>query len=75
MDLMRSKEELKRKIKKEVKLQMARSIILHERPELEVLKMLAKVVVALAEIPEENRELLREIKNKIREIKAEMEES
>jgi hypothetical protein len=67
---MRLKEELRIKIRKEVKMEMAKSIILHERPDLEIL---AKVVVALAEMPEENRELLREIKAKIRQIKAEME--
>jgi hypothetical protein len=56
-------------------MEMAKSIILDERPDLhERLDLeILKVVVALAEMPEENRELLREIKAKIRQIQAEME--
>jgi hypothetical protein len=56
-------------------MEMAKSIILDERPDLhERLDLeILKVIVALAEMPEENRELLREIKAKIRQIKAEME--
>jgi hypothetical protein len=56
-------------------MEMAKSMILDERPDLhERLDLeILKVIVALAEMPEENRELLREIKAKIRQIKAEME--
>jgi hypothetical protein len=56
-------------------MEMAKSIILDERPDLhERLDLeILKVIVALAEMPEENKELIREIKAKIRQIKAEME--
>ena len=68
---MRSKEELKRKINKEV--EVMKTVRSDPLPKDHILEMLAMVVVALAEMPEENRELLREIKAKIRQIQAEME--